>query len=140
LLSFLEMPCCVSTPVRYHSSGQGSVQYNLLLYTSGLCCSTFLLHLVAPPPIAVLEVCPQANQQDTIFTTKTTSRALLQEIKLGEKQRIEALFERAVHLQLSPKKMKFLFKRYLQYEQEHGDATAVANVKKQALDFVQQHM
>lgn len=65
---------------------------------------------------------------------------ILQEIKLGEKQRIEALFERAVHLQLPPKKMKFLFKRYLQYEQEHGDATAVANVKKQALEFVQQHM
>ena len=65
---------------------------------------------------------------------------MLQEIKLGEKQRIEALFERAVHLQLPPKKMKFLFKRYLQYEQEHGDATAVANVKKQALEFVQQHM
>ncbi|KAL0048743.1 hypothetical protein WJX82_009925 [Trebouxia sp. C0006] len=68
------------------------------------------------------------------------SQYLDQEIKLGEKQRIEALFERAVHLQLPPKKMKFLFKRYLQYEQEHGDATAVANVKKQALDFVQQHM
>ena len=64
----------------------------------------------------------------------------LQEIKLGDKQRIEALFERATHMQLSPKKMKFLFKRYLQYEQEHGDAAAVAHVKKQALDFVQQHM
>ena len=43
-------------------------------------------------------------------------------------------------MQLPPKKMKFLFKRYLQYEQEHGDAAAVAHVKKQALDFVQQHM
>lgn len=83
---------------------------------------------------------PWSNQQGASFTTKTPFHALLQEIKLGEKQRIEALFERAVHLQLPPKKMKFLFKRYLQYEQEHGDATAVANVKKQALDFVQQHM
>lgn len=64
----------------------------------------------------------------------------LQEVKLGDKQRIEALFERATHMQLPPKKMKFLFKRYLQYEQEHGDAAAVAHVKKQALDFVQQHM
>ena len=65
---------------------------------------------------------------------------MLQEVKLGDKQRIEALFERAVHMQLPPKKMKFLFKRYLQYEQEHGDAATVAHVKKQALDFVQQHM
>ena len=64
----------------------------------------------------------------------------LQEIKVGDKQRIEALFERATHMQLPPKKMKFLFKRYLQYEQEHGDAAAVTHVKKQALDFVQQHM
>ena len=64
----------------------------------------------------------------------------VQEIKIADKQRIEALFERAVHLQLPPKKMKFLFKRYLQYEQEHGDAAAVAHVKKQALEFVQQHV
>lgn len=64
----------------------------------------------------------------------------VQEVRIGEKQRIEALFERATHLHLPPKKMKFLFKRYLQYEQEHGDAAAVAHVKKQALTFVQQNM
>ena len=68
------------------------------------------------------------------------SQYLDQEIKLADRQRIEALFERAVHMQLPPKKMKFLFKRYLQYEQGQGDAAAVAKVKKQALDFVQQHM
>ncbi len=33
-----------------------------------------------------------------------------------------ALFERATHLQLPPKKMKFLFKRYLDYEKKAGDA------------------
>ena len=64
----------------------------------------------------------------------------VQEVKLGDKKRIEALFERAVHMQLPPKKMKFLFKRYLQYEEEQGDAAAVARVKRQALDFVQQHI
>ena len=64
----------------------------------------------------------------------------VQEVKLGDKQRIEALFERAVHMQLPPKKMKFLFKRYLQYAEEQGDAAAVARVKRQALDFVQQHV
>lgn len=64
----------------------------------------------------------------------------MQEIKLGDKQRVKALFERAVHMELPPKKMKFLFKRYLQYEQQHGDPAAVAHVKKQALEFVQQHV
>lgn len=37
-----------------------------------------------------------------------------------------ALFERATHLQLPPKKMKFLFKRYLDYEKKHGDAARCA--------------
>lgn len=37
-----------------------------------------------------------------------------------------ALFERATHLQLAPKKMKFLFKRYLDYEKKHGDAARCA--------------
>lgn len=46
---------------------------------------------------------------------------MLQEIKIGDSQRIRALFERATHLSLPPKKMKFLFKRYLQYEKEEGD-------------------
>ena len=37
----------------------------------------------------------------------------LQEVKQGDAQRIRALFERATHLQLPPKKMKQLFKRWV---------------------------
>ncbi|GAX80532.1 hypothetical protein CEUSTIGMA_g7970.t1 [Chlamydomonas eustigma] len=59
-----------------------------------------------------------------------------QEVKLGDQQRIRALFERATQLQLPPKKMRFLFTRYLEYEEEHGDAAGVANVKKLAMEFV----
>ncbi len=48
-----------------------------------------------------------------------------------------ALFERATHLQLPPKKMKFLFKRYLEYEKQHGTAAGVEHVKKRALEYVE---
>ena len=48
-----------------------------------------------------------------------------------------ALFERATHLQLPPKKMKFLFKRYLDYEKAHGTAAGVEHVKKRALEYVE---
>jgi rRNA biogenesis protein RRP5 len=37
---------------------------------------------------------------------------------------------------LPAKKMKFLFKRYLEYEREHGDASTVAHVKQRAMDYV----
>ena len=64
----------------------------------------------------------------------------LQEIKLGDAQRTRALFERAIHLQLKAKQMKFLFKRYLQYEQQHGDEATVAHVKEAALAYVNEHV
>ncbi len=58
----------------------------------------------------------------------------------GEQQRIRALFERATHLPLPPKKMKFLFRRYLEYEKSEGDAAAVEHVKRRAMEFVEQSL
>ncbi|GLI68751.1 hypothetical protein VaNZ11_013243 [Volvox africanus] len=63
-----------------------------------------------------------------------------QELKTGEQQRIRALFERATHLPLPPKKMKFLFRRYLEYEKSEGDAAAVEHVKRLAMDFVEKSL
>eukprot|EP00887_Chlorella_sp_A99_P002754 scaffold6.g2754.t1 len=63
-----------------------------------------------------------------------------QEIAAGDAQRTRALFERATHLALPPKKMKFLFKRYLDYERSHGGPTQVEHVKRRAMEFVEQAM
>lgn len=60
-----------------------------------------------------------------------------QEVKQSDQQRIRALFERATSLQLAPKRMKFLFKRYMDYEREHGTDAAVEKVKRKAMEFVQ---
>lgn len=54
----------------------------------------------------------------------------------GDQQQVRALFERATNLSLPPKKMKFLFKRYLDYEKKYGDAAGVEHVKKSAMEFV----
>lgn len=48
-----------------------------------------------------------------------------------------ALFERATHLQLPAKKMKFLFKRWLDFEKARGDEQRVAHVKRRAAEFVE---
>lgn len=65
----------------------------------------------------------------------------MQEIKLGDEQRTRALFERATTLSLAAKKMKFLFKRWLEWEKgqtSNGDNTAaVEHVKQKAMEFVQ---
>ncbi|KAL6534583.1 hypothetical protein OROGR_013258 [Orobanche gracilis] len=60
-----------------------------------------------------------------------------QEIRLGDVDLIRALFERAISLSLPPKKMKFLFNKYLVYEKSIGDEDRVEAVKKAAMDYVE---
>ncbi|KZV37907.1 hypothetical protein F511_12189 [Dorcoceras hygrometricum] len=60
-----------------------------------------------------------------------------QEIRLGDGDVIRALFERATSLCLPPKKMKFLFKKYLGYEKSIGDEERIEYVKKKALDYAE---
>uniref|UniRef100_A0A0D9WWN1 Protein RRP5 homolog n=1 Tax=Leersia perrieri TaxID=77586 RepID=A0A0D9WWN1_9ORYZ len=60
-----------------------------------------------------------------------------QEIRLGDIEVIRALFERVTCLSLPPKKMKFLFKKYLEYEKLQGDEERIEHVKQKALEYVQ---
>lgn len=60
-----------------------------------------------------------------------------QEIKLGDADVIRSLFERAISLSLPPKKMKFLFKKYLEYEKSYGDEKQIESVKQKAMEYVQ---
>ncbi|KAK6941973.1 S1 domain [Dillenia turbinata] len=60
-----------------------------------------------------------------------------QEIHLGDIDIIRALFERALSLSLPPKKMKFLFKKYLEYEKSHGDEERVDYVKRKAMEYAE---
>uniref|UniRef100_A0A0E0AH21 S1 motif domain-containing protein n=1 Tax=Oryza glumipatula TaxID=40148 RepID=A0A0E0AH21_9ORYZ len=58
-----------------------------------------------------------------------------QEIRLGDTEIIRALFERVTCLSLPPKKMKFLFKKYLEYEKSQGDEERIEHVKQKALEY-----
>ncbi|KAF8085254.1 hypothetical protein N665_0674s0019 [Sinapis alba] len=58
-----------------------------------------------------------------------------QEIRLGEVDVIRSLFERAISLSLPPKKMKFLFKKFLEYEKAAGDEERVEYVKQRAMEY-----
>ncbi|CAH8356759.1 unnamed protein product [Eruca vesicaria subsp. sativa] len=58
-----------------------------------------------------------------------------QEIRLGEVDVIRSLFERAISLSLPPKKMKFLFKKFLEYEKAGGDEERVEYVKQRAMEY-----
>eukprot|EP01127_Copromyxa_protea_P015153 TRINITY_DN4315_c0_g1_i2.p1 TRINITY_DN4315_c0_g1~~TRINITY_DN4315_c0_g1_i2.p1 ORF type:complete len:1841 (+),score=598.44 TRINITY_DN4315_c0_g1_i2:315-5837(+) len=59
-----------------------------------------------------------------------------QETKLGNDDKIRELYERAVSLALSSKKMKFMLKRYLKFEQDHGDDEKVERIKEKAMAYV----
>ncbi|XP_050380953.1 rRNA biogenesis protein RRP5 [Argentina anserina] len=60
-----------------------------------------------------------------------------QEIRLGDTDLIHALFERATSLSLPAKKMKFLFKKYLDYEERHGNEERANYVKQKAMSYVE---
>ena len=47
------------------------------------------------------------------------------------------VFERAIQQSLSARKMKFFFKRYLDFEQEWGTEATVEAVRKKAEEFVE---
>lgn len=54
---------------------------------------------------------------------------------------LRQLFERVTCLKLPARKMKFFFKKYMDFEEKHGDADTVETVKLKALQYVesQQH-
>lgn len=78
---------------------------------------------------------------DWVFVTRAFNGTwMLQEIRKGDKPRVRSLFERATHMQLPPKKMKFLFKRFLEFERSHGDAAGVEHVKQAAREYVEANL
>ncbi|KAL2897412.1 rRNA biogenesis protein RRP5 [Bienertia sinuspersici] len=60
-----------------------------------------------------------------------------QEIRLGDADLIRALFERATSLSLPAKKMKFFFKKYLNFEKSLGDENRVQYVIEKAKEYVE---
>eukprot|EP00912_Choanoflagellata_sp_UC4_P002494 UC4_evm1s1580 len=60
-----------------------------------------------------------------------------QELRCGDKAIIRDLFERVTAMNLSSKKMKYFFKRYLEYENTEGDDTSIEHVKQRAREYVE---
>ncbi|KAI7736982.1 hypothetical protein M8C21_005395 [Ambrosia artemisiifolia] len=60
-----------------------------------------------------------------------------QEIRLDDEAVIRSLFERAICLELPLKKMKFLFKKYLEFEKSKGDEERIEYVKAEALKYME---
>ncbi|KAI7898321.1 uncharacterized protein BX663DRAFT_525423 [Cokeromyces recurvatus] len=59
------------------------------------------------------------------------------EIKAGDKELTRRLFERVASMKFSSKKMKFLFKKWLQFEKVHGTEDDVQKVKERTLAYVE---
>eukprot|EP00850_Spirogloea_muscicola_P009207 SM000051S17567 [mRNA] locus=s51:399348:414396:+ [translate_table: standard] len=60
-----------------------------------------------------------------------------QEIKKGDEVVVRGLFERVICLNLPPKKMKFFFKKYLDYENTQGGGERAEKVKAKAMAYVE---
>ncbi|EDV20037.1 uncharacterized protein TRIADDRAFT_32523, partial [Trichoplax adhaerens] len=57
-------------------------------------------------------------------------------IKVGDIEQVRKLFEKVVKINLSSKKIKFLFKRYMEFESKYGNEESVEHVKQLAVDYV----
>ncbi|MEQ2187506.1 hypothetical protein GOODEAATRI_005369, partial [Goodea atripinnis] len=60
-------------------------------------------------------------------------------VKHGSQKEVRAIFDRVIHLSVSVKKIKFFFKRYLEYEKKHGTPQSVQAVKAKAIEFVEEN-
>lgn len=60
-----------------------------------------------------------------------------QEMGVQDVPVVRALFERATCLDLSPKRMKFLFKKYLDFEKSHGGQEQIDYVKGKAMQYAE---
>ena len=58
------------------------------------------------------------------------------EIRIGEKQRVRDVFERALGVKLKPKNAKFLFKKWVAWEENEGDQKSQDVVKGKAKEYV----
>lgn len=58
------------------------------------------------------------------------------EMRVGDEDITRALLERITTLPFNAKKMKYFFKRFLGFEQEHGTPARVEYVKEKAREFV----
>ncbi|CAO3690290.1 unnamed protein product [Rhizopus microsporus] len=59
------------------------------------------------------------------------------EIKVGDVEMARRLFERVASMKFSSKKMKFIFKKWLQFEKNNGTEDDVQKVKERTLAYVE---
>ncbi|KAK6174513.1 hypothetical protein SNE40_017776 [Patella caerulea] len=56
---------------------------------------------------------------------------------LGDFDGVRKLFERALSLKMNAKRMKFIFKKYLDFENQYGSPDKVEEIKEKALKYVE---
>lgn len=51
---------------------------------------------------------------------------------------IRLLFERAISIKIKPKKISFLFQKYIEFEKNYGDERRIPEINRKALDYSQE--
>eukprot|EP00180_Rhodochaete_pulchella_P003854 Plantae.Rhodophyta-Rhodochaete_pulchella.ctg7019.p1 GENE.Plantae.Rhodophyta-Rhodochaete_pulchella.ctg7019~~Plantae.Rhodophyta-Rhodochaete_pulchella.ctg7019.p1 ORF type:complete len:852 (-),score=174.86 Plantae.Rhodophyta-Rhodochaete_pulchella.ctg7019:174-2729(-) len=75
-----------------------------------------------------------------VYLDMETSKLRKEEKEARDTSFIRALYERCCSLDFSSKKMKFLFKRFLKFEQEFGTQESIDHVKDLARAYVESKM
>lgn len=60
------------------------------------------------------------------------------EVKSGDKEQVRRLFNRIFEGKVKNKQARYFFKRWLAFEEQHGDERSVEKVKAKAAEFVKE--
>lgn len=58
-------------------------------------------------------------------------------VKLGDNEQTRELFERVTGLALPAKKMQFIFKKFIEFEEKNGNSQTVDDIRKKAIQFIE---
>lgn len=87
----------------------------------------------------VLANAPKRVDIWSVYLTMEENRIVKATTESDDVEFTRRLLERIVHLRMSSKKAKFFFKRFLEFEREHGTAAGVEHVKNLARQYVESH-
>ena len=132
---------CISTPLNRHSicsTCRFAVRVAHCISTYDLTDITAMNHMICCHALYELSLLREIVSR---LTSRITCKVLSSQMTGVRKEKLKPyasrlLLDRMIGLKLPIKKMKFFFKRYIDFETAHGDATTLNSIREKAQKYL----